>query len=181
MITFIPLQKSHFPLLLKWLCVLHVEEWWSEQEPITEQFVTQKYETYVEGYKANEAGDRKPIFAFVICYDDTPIGYIQYYDVRDFGREEFESIKNFLPLRCAALDFYLGESSFLGKGLGAEVLRLFLKECISQNFDACYVDPEKENVRALATYKKAGFTQIGSTAKIVHFICRPLRRNEPGA
>ncbi len=158
-----------------------VQEWWSEQEVITEQFVVQKYGTYVEGYKANEAGERKPIFAFVICYKKVPMGYIQYYDVRDFGREEFESIQNFLPLRCAALDFYLGEVAFLGRGLGVEVLRLFLREYIFQNFDACYVDPEKENVRALATYKKVGFTQIEPTAKIVHFICRPLRRNEPGA
>ena len=70
-ITFIPLAKSHFPFLLKWLQAPHVKAWWDSDFEWTEDSITKKYTYYL--------GDNK-ISAFIIECDETPIGYIQIYN-----------------------------------------------------------------------------------------------------
>lgn len=54
--------------------------------------------------------------AYVIQSGQTPIGYIQLYNAYDFPRDVPLEV---LPGSLAALDFYIGEESFVGKGLGA--------------------------------------------------------------
>lgn len=57
----------------------------------------------------------------------------------------------------AALDFYIGESDCLGRGLGAKALKAFLKDHLFPHFAACLVDPDKKNLAAIKSYAKAGF------------------------
>ena len=68
-----------------------------------------------------------------------PIGYIQYYDKHDFRPEKGYEIKD-LPNSLAAIDFYIGELEYIGKGLGSEVLKLFINEYVFKKFDACLLD-----------------------------------------
>ena len=145
-IKFVPLNISHFPLLLKWLMTDHVRKWWDYDIAWTDELVAEKYTSYAKGLK----GD-KPIHAYVFYDNETPIGYIQYYDIHDFPRDTQ------FPEKSAALDFYIGEPNYLRKGYGGATLKAFCEEVIWSQFDACFVDPEPDNESAIRGYESAGF------------------------
>ena len=165
--NFVPLKIEHFPLLSTWLNVPHVFEWWSDGKIWDEEAVVEKYSSYVDGYKINERGEKKSIFPFIIQYQGAAIGYIQYYNVRDFEIDSFDVVQQHLPNSCAALDFFIGDEAYLGKGLGTALLIQFLQEHIFKKFSACYVDPEKENKAAFRTYEKAGFGVVSSIDQMI--------------
>jgi aminoglycoside 6'-N-acetyltransferase len=157
-ITFTKLQEAHFPLLLKWLYAQHVREWWDKDTNWTPELITNKYTPYTQGFKV--LGQIKnPMNAFVIEVDKIPIGYIQYYNKYDFPPEQGYSVEG-LSESLAAIDFYIGEKKYLGKGVATQVLTDFLKTPVFKEFDACFVDPDTENRAAIRTYEKAGFKII---------------------
>lgn len=170
MITFLSLDDSHFPLLLKWLETPYVKEGWHARKSWTPQQIQEKYDSYIQGYRVDESGNPRPLQAYVIYDQEVPIGYIQAYDVRDFPRDYSCNLGD-LPLRCAALDFYIGEPEYLGKGIGAQALELFLKDYIFPHFKAAFVDPEVTNTRAIQTYEKAGFKKIKTLDTIEWLLC----------
>ncbi|HUX79088.1 MAG TPA: GNAT family N-acetyltransferase [Alphaproteobacteria bacterium] len=162
-IHFIPLKTTHFPLLLKWINTDHVSRWWRDNRPWSLEDIIQKYSTYCEGYK--ETGElKKPIHAFLIQIDSQPIGFIQYYNAHDFPREGGKLPPD-LPKKLAALDLFIGEAEFIGKGLSTIILSTFLNDYIKPLFNACFVDPDRDNKLAIRAYEKAGFQAIPSTAK----------------
>jgi aminoglycoside 6'-N-acetyltransferase len=157
-ITFTPLQKTHFSLLLKWLYAPHVREWWDKEVSWTPELVEKKYTSYTEGFKI--LGDIKmPMHAFVIEVDTFPVGYIQYYNKYDFPPEQGYAIEG-LPDSLAAIDFYIGEESYLGKNIGSRALKDFLNQHVFKEFDTCFVDPDISNKAAIRTYERAGFKEV---------------------
>lgn len=157
-ITFTPLKKTHFPLLLKWLKTPHVQTWWSKSNAWTPAEVEEKYGTYLDGYKL--VGDeRKPMHAYIINVNDIPVGYIQYYNVRDFFRE-YDYSMNDLPPSCAGFDWYLGEPDYVGKGIGTKALQLFLDTIVLKTFHAVFIDANTTNVSAIRVYEKVGFKKL---------------------
>ena len=93
----------------------HVQKWWDQNTSWTPELIKAKYTSYTEGFKL-EQGKQKAIYAYVFCASEVPIGYIQYYDIRDFPRDT--QLPDNLPARAAALDFYIGDPSYLQKGYG---------------------------------------------------------------
>jgi len=164
-INFIPLYKDHFPLLLKWLLTSHVRRWWDKDVDWTMERIQKKYILYTEGYKI--LGEiKKPMHAFIIDYQDTPIGYIQYYNKHDFPPEQGYPVGD-LPESLAAIDFYIGETEFLGRGLGAAAVQLFLTQHVFESYNACFVDPDSVNLHAIRSYEKAGFHKIKEIPELV--------------
>jgi len=153
-ISFRSLSEQDFPFLLKWLETPHVKTWWDSEVVWTIDKITQKYSSYVNQYKI-ENGKKKSIFAFIILLDEQPIGYIQYYDARDFL--PLPANKTFDFQKTAAIDFYLGEASVLGRGLGSAVLMQFVQNIVFEQFDKALVTPDIKNHSAIACYQKAGF------------------------
>ena len=160
-LEFNPLKETDFPLLATWMNRPHMKSWWAEGKSWSQEDIAQKYKTYIEGYKIKE-GLKKPIHAFIISLDQKPIGYVQYYDAHDFERKYgyIKAIVPDLPDDSAALDFYIGEPDFIGKGLGVKILDVFIKKHIWPRFQACFVDPDTENESAIKMYTKAGFKTI---------------------
>lgn len=156
--TFIPLQESHFPLLLKWLETPHVKAWWDQDVQWTPELIKKRFETYVLGYKILK-NINKPMHSFIICRDGKEIGYIQFYNAYDFPREQGYVIEG-LPKNMASLDLFIGEKDTVGKGLGPLLLIQFLKEHIDPFYEACFVDPDTTNFQAIRAYEKAGFKKI---------------------
>lgn len=74
------------------------------------------------------------------------------YDFRQCGCE-----LNNLPKSLAAIDFFIGYENYLGKGIGAKSLKLFLDSYVFSEFDYAFVDPESNNLAAIKTYENAGF------------------------
>lgn len=149
-ISFKPLTQDHFPLLLRWLETPHVKIWWDANLEWTLELISKKYQDYLRA--------RNGIYAFCISIDDELIGYIQYYDKHDFPREHDYNLD--LPESCAAIDWYIGDPDFLGRGLGTEALKIFLNQFVLPRFDNVFVDPDTANTKAIRAYEKVGFETI---------------------
>lgn len=161
-ITFEPLRKSHFPLLLKWLESPHVKHWWDPNVNWTPKLIEKKYTSYTQGFKRLVLSDQvieKPMHAFIISLDGKAVGYIQYYNAYDFPREQGYRIKG-LPKSLASLDIFIGERDEVSKGRGPLILEAFLRKHVFLHFDACFVDPDAVNFQAIRAYEKAGFEKI---------------------
>jgi len=152
-----PLTEEHFGLLTQWMNTAHVASWWGENKSWTLKDVQEKYTSYVKGYKLN-ANQKKPISAFLIYCAEQPIGYIQFYNAHDFPREGY-TLSGSIP-SLAALDLYIGEPAYLGKGIGVAAIKKLLKEFIWPRFEACLVDPDLSNMQAIRAYEAAGFKTI---------------------
>ena len=161
-ISFKPLSVTDFENLLKWLQQPHVKKWWDANVNYTKEAIQEKYESYVDGYK-KIGSEHKPIQAFIIYFDDTPIGYIQYYNAYDFSRDGYQL--NNLPKSLAAIDFLIGDEDYLGKGIGSKSLELFLNSHVFTEFDYAFVDPALTNIFAIESYSKAGFKIVRSSSK----------------
>lgn len=156
-ITFTTLQESHFPLLLKWLESKHVKAWWDKDIDWNEGLVYEKDQTRIHGNQ----DPSKPVHGFIILYDNTPIGYIHYYNTHDEQWErELSSVGGALPDSCAGVDLYIGELEFVSKGIGSKALEQFVNERVFPKFEYAFVDPDPANIAAIKAYEKAGFDQI---------------------
>lgn len=154
-ISFIPLAEEHFSLLLKWLQIPHVREWWDRDIDWTPDLIVEKFGKYVPDHKSSDG--KEPIKAYIICVDDKQVGYIQYHNVHDSPRS---SEAQPLPASCAGLDFYIGEPDYLRKGIGAKTLEIFLKDYIFPEFNSVFVDPDEKNLAAIRCYEKVGFALL---------------------
>ncbi len=153
-LRFEPLKREHFPLMQMWLNTSHVNQWWPHSKEWTLNDVEEKYSTYVEGYKL-EQEKKKSIRGYIIYCALAPIGYIQFYSAHDFEREGYK-LENMPPL-LAGVDLFIGDASYLRKGLGVTTLVRFIQEMVWKHFDYCLVDVDVNNKVAIKTYQKAGF------------------------
>ena len=174
-ITFKPLSKSHLDLLLTWLETSHVKAWWDQDVKWTMKLVEEKYGHYIKGYKKLQGKEKiikKRMWAFTIFFEEIPIGYIQYYNVHDFPREQGDDISE-LPISCAGLDWYIGEVEFTGKGIGTKALSDFLHQYVFPSFKNVFVDPDTANVGAIRVYAKTGFAVVKKVnhGKITWMLC----------
>ncbi len=151
-IEFKSLAQSHFLLLLKWLKTPHVKAWWDQDIIYTEELIREKYFKRIQGYKL-ENGEKKAIHSYIIYVNNKPIGYIQIYNAYDFARKT--SLVD-LPKSLGAIDFFIGDVNYIGKGIGAIVLKRF--DC--QVYENILVNPDMDNIAAIKTYEKAGFKKI---------------------
>ena len=58
---------------------------------------------------------------------------------------------------AAGIDFFIGPSAFLRKGLGSKIIHQFLSQEIWPFFDYCIVDPDVRNVASCKFFNKLGF------------------------
>jgi RimJ/RimL family protein N-acetyltransferase len=146
MISFHPLERSHFPLLLKWLAAPHVAVWWNECLDVAS--LEAKYGPRISG--------QEPVHVYVIQKESVPIGWIQWYRWCDFsdhaGKLGADSCS-------AGIDLAIGEIEMTGRGLGPTVIREFVANYIFANDDICAVvaDPAADNLRSVRAFTKADF------------------------
>ena len=151
-ITFTALSKTHFPMMLNWLEEPHVKLWWDRDIVYTESLVKEKYTSYVNGYKLKDR-EKKTIHSYIIYVDNNPIGYIQIYNAYDYI---INTLLNGIAKSLGMIDFFIGNTNYLGKNLGVEILKGF----DYQDYKNILVDPDMDNIAAIKTYEKAGFKRI---------------------
>jgi RimJ/RimL family protein N-acetyltransferase len=97
-------------------------------------------------------------FQHWIAYDnDIAFGYLLTSEV-DPDDEEVSSIE-FAGREAITLDVFICEPEYLGRGIGSEMIKVFLKTHFSHVSDVL-IDPEVTNMRAVHVYKKIGFRII---------------------
>lgn len=161
-VIFKPLKREHFPLLLKWLETPHVKKWWDSDINWTLELIEKKYSSYTQGFKHLVLETKiinKPMHAFIINFNNVDIGYIQYYDRYDFPPEQSYETSD-LPESCAAIDWYIGELNYTGKGIGTQALSLFLNEFVFEDFKNVSFDSDTANIGAIRIYEKVGFKKV---------------------
>jgi len=67
----------------------------------------------------------------------------------------------------------------LGKGLGAESLKIFLHEYVFSQFDACLVDPDRSNQAAIKAYARAGFSTMHEVGETIIMVAKKEKRKNP--
>jgi len=131
----------------RWLNTPHVMRWYSPGGQTMAQ-VVEKYLPYISGAAPTEA--------YLIRCDDTPIGYIQTYRINHWpDYAQHVGVDD----DTAGVDIFIGEPEFVGRGLGPDVIRTFLRAVVFGSFGAaaCVIGPSEENLAAIRAYAKAGF------------------------
>lgn len=159
MIQFKPLEKHHFPLLLKWLTSPHIKKWSTSQSHWTAELIAEKYSNLTTE-------------SLIIYAHETPIGYVQTYNFHD--SEHSDELKQKIPLKTCGVDFYIGEESFLSKRTGEDIIRKLIEE--NTQYVHFLVDPHPDNIATLKTYEQIGFAELRKTeqAAILFYTKTPV-------
>jgi aminoglycoside 6'-N-acetyltransferase len=140
LVTFIPVTEDHRPLLQGWLSQPHWREWWGAPEEELRLIY------------AIEEGEHLP---FIACINGEPVAYVQCWWpaqhpdvpwVRDMAMTE------------RGIDISIGDASNLDKGNGSLIVKAFAAKLFAEGATRLVIDPDKKNMRAIAAYRKAGFT-----------------------
>lgn len=144
------LGRGDLGLMHEWLRREHVRRWWDEHESYED--VARHYLPAIEG--------RRPVDLYLILLDGRPVGFIQAYLVADFP--DFAARVG-LGAGVAGVDLFIGEEELIGKGLGTEVLRTFVRDVVFAEpaTSACIADPDVRNAASLRAFEKAGFRRVG--------------------
>lgn len=147
-VNFRRLRREHLPQLYEWITKEPpaTRFWGYVQGPTYGQFI-QEFTDSIKG--------KDPTRAYIIYYEETPIGYIQTYEWSDYpGCEKYEELH-----KAAGMDVLIGAKAYRNKGLGSKVLQKFLKEIIfaDSKIQFCVTDPDVRNTVAIRAYEKTGF------------------------
>jgi aminoglycoside 6'-N-acetyltransferase len=148
-VHFRPLAMEDLPRLYDWMNLDFVAQWWYGKPD--------NYDTVVQTHMPYILGEKR-IYGFIIEYDATPIGYIQWYRIEDYSREYGHAVH---AEECAAgIDLFIGEDTYLHKGLGCPVIQRFLREEVftQPEIESCIIGPDPANTAAIHTYQRVGFT-----------------------
>jgi aminoglycoside 6'-N-acetyltransferase len=175
MIVFDPLTLKEIPLMYIWFNEPHVQEFyslrkWSEQEvleklsPQLPYFLNRSSKQVRPKQRkkisvpANDYPSRreKPLFGFVIKMEEVKLGYIQYYSLQDYPWSE-QDLNDDIVKRAVGIDLFIGEPSWVGKGLGQKIVTSFLNKFIWPDFEYCFVDPNMRNLASIRMFQKCGF------------------------
>jgi len=148
--SFRPLAISDLPQLHAWLNRSHVLEFYG-QRPTTLEDVTHKY--------GPRLSPTSPVQPWLIFMDSHPAGYVQWYWLVDLP-PIVEGLCNLAG--AAGLDVFIGESAWLGRGLGSAAIAAFIHEVLIPEYgvERILVDPADTNTRAIRAYEKVGFLRV---------------------
>jgi len=137
---FEPLNRDDFPLIRHWLAQPHIGGWWGDGPTETALM---------------EADFDNPAIAMrLVWYGADPIAYLQDYDTHHWPMPHYARF----PKGTRAIDTFLGDPAYLGRGHAARYLNQRARELTAEGAPAIVVDPAPDNTRAIAAYTRAGFT-----------------------
>lgn len=89
--------------------------------------------------------------------DGVPIGFVQ---IIDPALEESHYWGD-APPNLRAIDIWIGEESYLGKGYGTQMMKQALARCFADpKVEAVIIDPLASNTRAVKFYVRLGFVPV---------------------
>ena len=151
-LTLRSLELVDLETLHLWLNLEHLFPFYM-QEPISTQEVLTKFRPRVGGRHRT-----KCLFA---CIDSIPFGYVQWYLNRaypDYGAAVLGREFGF------SIDYFIGEPDYLGKALGAPMLKLLVEHTfplVNESDRIACIAHDDLNYRAIRCTKRAGFKEDG--------------------
>jgi RimJ/RimL family protein N-acetyltransferase len=146
--TFKKPTEDDIPLLFSWLQQPHVQKWWPTLGK------EELFDHFLKRIRSKET------FPFLVILDEIPIGYIQYYYINKHEEKAGKWLPD-LPKHTIGFDQFIGDSEYLGKGLGTVFIKKFMSfvNIIEPNVTTFIVDPDPENHAAIRCYEKVGFSK----------------------
>ncbi|MBO9433734.1 GNAT family N-acetyltransferase [Ruegeria sp. R13_0] len=138
--TFRKMTSADFEMMSKWRSYPHVREWWDSDEPNTD----------------DELVDAR-VERWIVSLDQHPVAYMQDYTVHGWEDHHFFS----LPPGSRGVDQFIGEPDMIGRGHGPAFISEHVNRLFARGAPVVATDPHPKNARAIAAYKKAGFTAFG--------------------
>ena len=147
-ITLRPLSRADFDLLVDWINAPHVARWWEGNTDLAA--VTAKYESRLEPDSTTKV--------YVIQHHNKPIGMAQCYRHKDYPEWD----RDVGVTSAAGIDYMIGESSAVGKSLGALAIRAITAFAFKlfDDIECVVAVPQKANISSCRALKKAGFNLI---------------------
>jgi aminoglycoside 6'-N-acetyltransferase len=138
-------DPSDYSLMARWLSDERVLAFYEGRaHPFTLQQVIETF--------APRVMEEEQVIPCLMFYRDQPLGYLQFYPA-DPEEYQFEGQGS-----VYALDLFIGEPDFWGKGLGSGfVCRLISFLFSEKQADWVILDPHVDNPRAIRAYEKCGF------------------------
>jgi aminoglycoside 6'-N-acetyltransferase len=147
-VSFRPLERNDFALLVKWLALPHVAPWWADEPTIPAGEAS---------YGPTIDGD-DPTEGFIIELEGRPVGFIQRYRLDDY------------PAWCVALgiesaagiDYMIGVPELTGVGLGPIIVDSFTAMTFERyaDIDRMGVAVQQANHRSWRALEKSGYERV---------------------
>lgn len=178
-----PLTDDDLPLIDLWLHDPRVAEWWSD-DPVGEvEDIKSELSSNSTVYRIVEVEDRAVGLLFRYRIDDH-IDYVH----------ELAAARVNLPPDAWSMDYLIGDSTVVGRGLGSAMIRAACEELWSSEATAsCVLVPvHADNSRSWRALQRAGFARIPGIFEmepdtaahdgrhVVYMLRRPAPDREPG-
>lgn len=161
MIDFRLLNDSDIPLVEIWLNEEHVKRWYE----IPDLGIT--INDWLSELKEHK-GKFQWITYLIVLWQDRPIGLCQYYKCEDSSDEDFGT----LPLTNSyGIDYLIGNKSYLGKGLGKEIITLLVDRIFLLPYaQRVTADIDKHNKVSEKALLSCGFKSLdtGSSRYVIY-------------
>jgi aminoglycoside 6'-N-acetyltransferase len=146
-IEFRALAEDDLPQVFMWLRKPHVSKWYAAAPDTFAETAAKYGPRTVEG---------NAVRAFIAVVDGRDVGYIQAYAIEDFP-EYAADIGS--ERGVEGVDVFIGEESYLGRGVGTQVIRRFVDEVVFRGDGAvaCVAGPAEGNMASIRAFEKAGF------------------------
>ncbi len=124
---------------------------WDKQEHIQETIPDEYWNWEYELSREPQPEWRQYLIAEV---DGKPIGFVQIID----PAEEETHYWGDIEADKRAIDIWIGEKDYLGKGYGTMMMQLALEICFADlKVNEVLIDPLESNTKAIRFYKRLGF------------------------
>lgn len=135
------LTANDLELLYSWLCEDHVREFFGDPD----EWLNEIYDNI---------DDLNWVFYFMVFFNNKPLGFVQYYETHKTPIGEWSEE----PIGTVGIDFLIGDTSMLKKGMGSKLLEcliMFIRKTNKYKF--IVADPLEENKKSISLIIKNGF------------------------
>lgn len=149
-IGFEAIRAHHLPMLADWLSRPHWQTWWGDPDQELDHI-----RDMVEGRDGTQP--------YLILVEGIPSGYIQVWFIGPHQIPEWAQDNPWLmalPADAVGVDLSLADPDRLSQGLGSSALKAFVARLRAAGCRTIIIDPDPENGRAVAAYRKAGFVPV---------------------
>lgn len=147
-------SSDDYTLFTSWLSDLDVCEYYEGRtKPFSYDMVVEKFQERAKGID--------PVTVGVIEYEDTSVGFVQFYPSEPGEYHESDVIDRSKYRLAYGMDIVIGDKNYWNKGIGTHTMQLMTEFLLSEmKADILLIAPQSWNKRAVSCYEKSGFKEL---------------------